>query len=57
MSGIERYDQMLSYQSGLRKTARWYKKVGIHIFEFFFVEYILPSYEEHNKAIVRVLYD
>ena len=32
MSGIDRYDQMLSYHSGLRKTARWYKKVGIPIF-------------------------
>ena len=57
MSGIDRYDQMLSYHSGLRKTARWYKKVGIPIFWNFFVEYILPSYEEDNKDIMWVLYD
>ena len=30
MSGIDR-----SYHSGLRKTVRWYKKVGIYIFEIF----------------------
>ena len=35
MSGIDRSDQMLSYHSGLRKTIRWYKKVGIHIMEIF----------------------
>ena len=33
MSGIDRSDQMLSYHSGLRKTIRWYKKVGVHIME------------------------
>lgn len=35
MSGIDRSDQMLSYHSGLRKTIRWYKKVGVHILEIF----------------------
>ena len=30
MSGIDR-----SYYSALRKTVRWYKKVGIYIFEIF----------------------
>ena len=33
MSGIDRSDQMLSYHSGLRKTVRWYKKVGVHMVE------------------------
>ena len=33
MSGIDRSDQMLSYHSGLWKTIRWYKKVGVHIME------------------------
>ena len=28
MSGIDRSDQMLSYYQGLRKTVRWYKKIG-----------------------------
>ena len=35
MLGIDRSDQMLSYHSALRKTIRWYKKVGIHIMEIF----------------------
>ena len=35
MLGINRSDQMLSYHSALQKTIRWYKKVGIHIMEFF----------------------
>ena len=33
MSGIDRSDQMLSYHSALRKTIRWYKKVGVHLVE------------------------
>ena len=33
MSGIDRSDQMMAYHSGLRKTVRWYKKVGVHILE------------------------
>ena len=36
ISGINRSDQRLSCHSGLRKTVRWYKKVGIHIFQIFF---------------------
>ena len=35
MSEIDRSDQMLPYHSALRKTIRWYKKVGIHIIEIF----------------------
>ena len=50
MSGIDRYDQMLSYQSGLRKTARWYKKVGIHIFEFF----LSNTFYLHMKNTTRL---
>ena len=37
MSGIDRSDQMLSYHSSLRKTIRWYKKVGVHLLEVFLV--------------------
>ena len=33
MSGIDRSDQMLSYHSALRKTIRWYKKIGVHVIE------------------------
>ena len=35
MLEIDRSDQLLSYHSVLRKTIRWYKKVGIHIMEIF----------------------
>ena len=35
MFGIDRSDQMLSYHSALRKTIRWYKKVGVHMIEMF----------------------
>ena len=33
MSGVDRFDQMLSYYSALRKTIRWPKKVALHLFE------------------------
>jgi hypothetical protein len=33
MSGVDRSDQMLSYYSALRKTIRWYKKIGLHVLE------------------------
>ena len=35
MSGIDRSDQMLSYYQGLRKSVRWYKKIGFHFIEMF----------------------
>ena len=66
MSGIDRSDQMLSYHSGWRKTVRWYKKVGIHIFDFFvansFYLYMknttrpkFSTINEYKEAIFRVL--
>ena len=61
MSGIDR-----SYHSGLRKTVRWYKKVGIYIFEIFvadsFYFYMTnttrPTFstmKEYKETIIRVL--
>ena len=50
MSGIDRSDQMLSYNSGLRKTASWYKKVEIHIFEFF----LANTFYLHMKNTTRL---
>ena len=35
MSGIDFSDQMLSYNTSLRKTKRWYKKMGVHFFVIF----------------------
>lgn len=33
MSGIDHSDQMLSYHTSLRKSLRWYKKLGVHLIE------------------------
>ena len=33
MSGVDHSDQMISYHSSLRKTTRWYKKIGFRILE------------------------
>ena len=49
MSGIDRSDQMLSYHSGLRKTIRWYKKVGIHMFEIFMANSFYLYIKNTNK--------
>lgn len=35
MSGVDRGDQMVSYYSCLRKTFRWHKKLGLHVFEVY----------------------
>ena len=35
MSGIDHADQMLSYNTSLRKSLRWYKKIGVHMLEIF----------------------
>lgn len=35
MGGVDRADQMMSYYSALRKTVRWYKKLGAHFIEVF----------------------
>ena len=37
MSDIDRSDQILCYNSALRKTIRWYKKVGVHFIEMFLI--------------------
>ncbi|KAL0829832.1 hypothetical protein ABMA28_003315 [Loxostege sticticalis] len=33
MNAVDRHDQMMSYYTCEHKTMRWYKKVGIHIFQ------------------------
>ena len=33
MSGVDKADQMISYYDSLRKTVRWYKKVGLHVLD------------------------
>ena len=51
MSGIDRSDQMMSYHSGLRKTVRWYKKVGVHLLEMFFTNayYLYHKFSTDNE--------
>ena len=53
MSGIERSDQMLSYNSALRKTLRWYKKVGVHKFKIFLTNafYLYKTYAPQREAM------
>lgn len=36
MGGIDRMDQMMAYYPCVRKTLRWYKKLGIHMFQLLF---------------------
>lgn len=37
MSGVDRHDQLLSYYPSTHKTLRWYKKLGIHIFQMMLI--------------------
>jgi len=56
MSGIDRQDQMNSYYPFLRKTIRWYKKIGIHVIQML----LLNSYNLYNQSQVgskMTLYD
>ena len=49
MSGVDRSDQMLSYNSSLRKSLRWYKKIGIHMLEIFLINAHFLYQEEAGK--------
>lgn len=44
---------MLSYNSALRKTLRWYKKVGVRMFEIFLTNafYLHQTYAPQRKAM------
>ena len=66
MSGIDRPDQMLSYHSGLRKTIRWYKNVGVHIMEILLANALylyfkltpspkIKSMREFKECVIRNL--
>ncbi|KAJ8967170.1 hypothetical protein NQ314_003059 [Rhamnusium bicolor] len=45
MSGVDRKDQMMAYYPCKRKTLRWYKKLGIHLFQLILVN----SHYLYNK--------
>ena len=47
MSGVDRSDQMLSYNNSLPKSLRWYKKVGVHMLEVFLIN---AHYLYHKQA-------
>ena len=53
MSGIDQSDQMLSCHSSLRKTVRWYKKVGVHILKILLTNarYIYLNYSEEANPL------
>lgn len=44
MGGIDHQDQMLAYYSCEHKTIRWYKKLGVHVFQ----QMLYNSYTLHN---------
>ena len=54
MSGIDRSSQMLSYNSALHKTFRWYKKAGVHMFKVFLtnVFYLYKTYAPQREVMV-----
>lgn len=45
MGGIDRADQLLSYYNCEHKSLKWYKKLGIHIFQMM----LINSYLLHNN--------
>ena len=45
MSGIDGADQMISYYDCLRKTARWYRKIELHILDIFLFK---THYSKYN---------
>ena len=53
ISGIDRSDQMLSYNFALRKTLRWYKKVRVHKFKIFLTNafYLYKTYAPQREAM------
>jgi hypothetical protein len=55
MGGIDYHDQMMAYYPCQRKTLRWYKKLGIHIFQSMLLNsYYLYRETSDKKA---TLYD
>ena len=46
MGGVDRNDALLSYYSALRKSMKWYKKIGAHFIE----EALLNSYILYKKS-------
>lgn len=50
MSGVDRQDQMMSYYTCEHKSMRWYKKVGIHIFQMM----MLNAYYLYQMKIKQI---
>ena len=52
MCGIDKADQMILYYDSLRKTIRWYKKVGLHVLDIMmYNSYALNAMFGTNKEI------
>ncbi|KAJ8936100.1 hypothetical protein NQ314_012491 [Rhamnusium bicolor] len=53
MSGVDRKDQMMAYYPCERKMLRWYKKLGIHLFQLILVNshYL---YNKHSGQIMTL---
>ena len=56
MSEVDRSYQMLLYNSSLRKTIMWYKKVGVHILEVFLINaHYLYRETAHSRSDLKEL--
>lgn len=57
MSGVDKADQMISYYDSLRKTVRWYKKVGLHVLDIMMHNaHFLNSQYGTNKNVSLLKY-
>ena len=57
MSGVDKADQMISYYDSLRKTVRWYKKVGLHILDIMmYNSYALNVMYGTHKQVTLIKY-
>lgn len=53
MGGVDRQDQLLAYYPCERKCLRWYKKLGIHIFQMLLLNsYLL--YKKYTKSKISL---
>jgi hypothetical protein len=56
-SGVNRYDQMLSYNSFARKTIKRWKKLFFHLFDLVMVNaHILHNKSSKQKMSLEILY-
>ena len=55
MSGIDGADRMISYYDCLRKTARWYRKIELHILDIFLFKTHYLNYKYNVDKSFKLL--